>query len=108
MTLSIIQTLLLHLLRRRAESVQARQARLRTDLPLKILVARHLLGEIEFFIGDLLVRIHLIIETIWWTALAPWEFEFSVPGSLMVTFLCLGTILKLPCCVRGTDLSTVK
>jgi len=27
-------------------------------------------------IDNLLVRIHFIIEMIWWTGLAPWEFEF--------------------------------
>ena len=30
----------------------------------------------EFFIGNLLVRIHFIIVMITWTGLAPWEFEF--------------------------------
>ena len=30
--------------------------------------------EREFFIVNLLVRIHFIIEMIWWTGLAPWEF----------------------------------
>ena len=39
------------------------------------------------FIENLLVRIHLIIEMIWWTGLAPWEFEFPCPGSLISTFL---------------------
>ena len=29
-----------------------------------------------FLIDNLLVQIHFIIETIWWTSLAPWEFEF--------------------------------
>ena len=33
--------------------------------------------EREFFIDSLLVRIHFIIEMIWWTGLAPWEFEFA-------------------------------
>ena len=28
--------------------------------------------EREFSIGNLLVRIHMIIEMIWWTGLAPW------------------------------------
>ena len=28
--------------------------------------------EREFFIVNLLVRIHYIIEIIWWTGLAPW------------------------------------
>jgi hypothetical protein len=40
-----------------------------------------------FFIDNLLVRIHFIIEMIWWTGLAPWEFEFPFPGSLVSTFL---------------------
>ena len=44
-------------------------------------------GESEFFIDNLLVRIHLIIEMIWWTGLAPWAFEFPFPGSLTSTFL---------------------
>ena len=38
--------------------------------------------EREFFIDNLLVRIHLIILMTGWTGLAPWEFEFSFPGSL--------------------------
>ena len=36
----------------------------------------------QFFIDNLLARIHFIIEIIWWTGLAPWEFEFPFPGSL--------------------------
>ena len=44
-------------------------------------------GAGEFFIGNLLVRIHLIIVMIRWTGLAPWEFEFRFPGSLTSTFL---------------------
>ena len=43
--------------------------------------------EREFFIDNLLVRIHFIIVMIRWTGLAPWEFEFPVPGSLPSTFL---------------------
>ena len=35
-------------------------------------------------IDNLLVR----IDIIWWTGLAPWQFEFPFPGSLMFTFLC--------------------
>ena len=31
---------------------------------------------------------------IWWTGLAPWEFEFPFPGSLISTFLGLRTNLK--------------
>ena len=30
--------------------------------------------ERDFFIDNLLVRIHLIVEMIKWTGLAPWEF----------------------------------
>ena len=30
-----------------------------------------------------LVRIRSIIEMIWWIGLAPWEFEFPSPGSLI-------------------------
>ena len=33
-----------------------------------------------------MVRIHFVIEMIWWTGLAPWEFEFPFPGSLTSTF----------------------
>ena len=44
--------------------------------------------EREFFIDNLLVRIHFIIVMIRWTGLAPWEFEFSFSGSLTSTFLC--------------------
>ena len=41
----------------------------------------------EFFIDNLLVRIHFLIEIIWWTGLAPWELEFLLPGSLIFTFV---------------------
>ena len=41
----------------------------------------------EFFIENLVIPIHCIIVMIWWPGLAPWEFEFSVPGSLTFTFL---------------------
>ena len=40
-----------------------------------------------FYIDNLLVRIHFIIEMIWWTGLAPWDFEFPFPGDLISTFL---------------------
>jgi len=43
--------------------------------------------EREFFIDNLLVRIHFIIEMIRCTGLAPWEFEFPFPGSLTSAFL---------------------
>ena len=43
----------------------------------------------DFFMDNLLVRIHFIIAMIRWTGLAPWELEFPFPGSLTSTFLCL-------------------
>ena len=43
--------------------------------------------EREFFIDNLLVRIHYIIVMMKWTGLAPWEYEFPFPGSLTSTFL---------------------
>ena len=39
--------------------------------------------EREFFDDHLLVRIHFIIDMIWWTDLAPCELEFPFPGSLV-------------------------
>ena len=45
--------------------------------------------ERELWIDNLLVRIHYIIEMIRWTGLAPWEFEFRFPSSLISTFLVL-------------------
>jgi len=51
----------------------------------------------EFFIGILLVRIHIIIEMIRRTGLAPWEFEFPLPGSLTFTFLRVS--ICRACCV---------
>ena len=41
----------------------------------------------EFFVVNLLVRIHLIIDMIWWTGLTPWELDFSFQGRLISTFL---------------------
>jgi len=41
----------------------------------------------EFFIDNLLVRIHFIVVMIRWTGLATWEFEFFFLGSLTSTFL---------------------
>ena len=34
-----------------------------------------------------MVRIHFIIDLIWWTGLAPYEYEFLFPGSLISIFL---------------------
>ena len=42
--------------------------------------------ERDFFIDNLLVRIHFIIEIIWWTGLAPWKFGFLFSGVLTSTF----------------------
>jgi len=50
-------------------------------------VPLHYLPERDFFIDNLLVRIHFVIVMIWLTGLAPWEFEFPFPGSLTSTFL---------------------
>jgi len=47
----------------------------------------HVCREREFFIHDLLVRIHFIIVMIRWTGLAPCEFEFLFPGGLTFTYL---------------------
>ena len=41
----------------------------------------------EFFINNLLVRVHFIIVMIGWTGLAPWAFEFLFPCSLTSTSL---------------------
>ena len=38
-------------------------------------------GEREFIVDNLLVRIHFTIVMIWWTGLAPWEFEHLFSGS---------------------------
>ena len=45
----------------------------------------------EFFIDNLLVN----IETIWWTGLAPWEFEFPFADRLVSTSLDMEVV-----CVR--------
>ena len=49
--------------------------------------------ERELLIENLLVRIHSIIEMIWWTGLAQWKFEFPFPGSLAFAFLSNGDFL---------------
>jgi hypothetical protein len=43
----------------------------------------------EYCIDNPQVRIHLIIEMIRWTGLAPWEFEFNFPAGRISTFLVL-------------------
>ena len=42
--------------------------------------------EREFFIDNLLVRIHFINTMMWWTGLAPQECESPFPGSHISTF----------------------
>jgi len=42
------------------------------------------LAEIEFFIDNLLVRIHFIIVMIRWTGLAPWKYDFPFPVAVAV------------------------
>ena len=46
--------------------------------------------EKEFFIDNILVRVHFIIVMIRWTGLASWECKFPFPGSLTSTFLVSG------------------
>ena len=41
----------------------------------------------EFFIDDLLVRIHFIIVMTRWTGLAPWVLNLPSPGNLTSIFL---------------------
>ena len=55
--------------------------------------------ERAFFFDNLLVRIHLIIEMIWWTGLAAWVFELPFPDSLISTFL----VSAMPFLIRGGD-----
>ena len=47
----------------------------------------------EFFIDNLLVRIHLIIVMIRWTGLAPWESEFP--------FVWAGGVQAIKSILRG-------
>jgi hypothetical protein len=54
-----------------------------TPPPRNLLVCR----ERELVIDNLLVQIHFVFEMIWWTGLAPWQFDFHFPGSLIFTFL---------------------
>ena len=59
----------------------------RTPQEKRIAHVRPCTPEREFLIDNLLARIHFTIVMIWWTGLAPWEFEFPFPGSLTSTFL---------------------
>jgi len=57
--------------------------------------------EREFFMDILLVRIYSIIEMIWSTGLAPWEFEFLFLASLISTFLLNMASFEAP--LAGVD-----
>jgi hypothetical protein len=52
--------------------------------------------ERDFFIDNLLVRIHFIIVMIWWNGLASWEFEFLFSDSLIFTYLKSHQLSQLP------------
>ena len=47
-------------------------------------------AERDSLIDNLLVRIHFIIEMIWRTGLAPWEFELRSRGNPLKNAVCLG------------------
>ena len=49
-------------------------------------VRMHRLNNREFHIGNVLVRIHCIIEMIWWTGLVPWQFEIPFQEALCLPF----------------------
>ena len=66
------------------EGESALESEQRRGVVVRRIVGCHL-SEREFVIDNLLVRIHFTIEMIWWTGLAPWEFEFPFPGSLIST-----------------------
>ena len=66
-----------------------------------IKVKHSCMKEREFFIDNLLVRIHCIIVMIRWTGLAPWEFEFAFPGSLTSTLLVSGKAKTIRALVSG-------
>ena len=59
--------------------------------------------EREFFVDNLLVQIYSIIEMVWWTGFALWEFEFTFPGSLVSTFLAGVITQGLGCAVVASD-----
>ena len=58
--------------------------------------------EREFFIDNLLVRIH---RCFWCTGLAPWEFESPFPGSLISTFLTSSSRSKHKSNAPGLDIT---
>ena len=58
--------------------------------------------ERDFLIGNLLTPIHFIMEMIWWTGLAPWEFELPFSGSLISTVLTQSETVSGPPNLGGT------
>ena len=56
--------------------------------------------EKKICVDNLLIRIRFIIVMIYWTGLAPWEFEFSFPGSFISAFLagCVTTCVAILGC----------
>ena len=75
----------------RRQSGHLRRARPTRDGPF----ATRLPSEREFLIDNLLVRIHFVIEMIWWTDFAPCEFELPFRSSLISDFLVPGDLLRL-------------
>ena len=72
-------------------------------------------AERDFFVDNLLVRIHCIIVLIRWTGLAPCKFEFPSPGSLPISSRQLSqfnsrkkyTMVRLWCESVGENFNTV-
>jgi len=57
--------------------------------------------ERELFIDNLLVRINFIIEMIWWTGLAPWQFDLRML-EYSRRYMMLGRCPLSIFCSRGT------
>jgi hypothetical protein len=66
--------------------------------------------ERDLVTDNLQVRMHYIIEMIWWAGLAPWEFELPFPGSLIpptseahASIICARVLWtdNRPCGLRG-------
>ena len=64
-----------------------RQSRLDSGVDSQVRICQLACRQRDFCTDNLLVRIHFIIEMIWWTSLEPWEFEFPFSSSLMSAFL---------------------
>jgi len=74
-----------HVRQSRVRKSQDREVLEEDRLHFAILLPVHL--QREFFIDNLLDRIHFIIVMIRWTGLAPWNFKLPFPGSFTSTFL---------------------